>query len=79
MVYFKDIMIMHWISKSMCVPRAIIFTNATMAKLLAALLLFVMDHLQWQSLLAKLSATATRNSHVSVTTVLALATLGGAT
>jgi len=35
-------------------------------------------HLHWQSLLAKLSMTATRNSHMTVTTVLALATLGSA-
>jgi hypothetical protein len=38
-----------------------------------------MDHLHWQSLLAKLSATARRDRHVTVTTVLALATLDGAT
>ncbi len=31
-----------------------------------------MDPLHWQSLLAKLSVTATRDSYVTVTTVLAL-------
>jgi hypothetical protein len=39
----------------------------------------IMDHLHWRSLLAKLSAAATWDSQVTVTTVLALATLGGAT
>ncbi len=38
----------------------------------------LMDHLHWQSLLAKLSVTVTCNSHVTVTTVLAFATLGSA-
>jgi hypothetical protein len=38
-----------------------------------------MDHLHWRSLLEKQSATATRNSVVTVTVVLALVTLGGMT
>jgi hypothetical protein len=36
----------------------------------------LMDQLHWQNLLAKLSVTVTCNSHVTVVTVLALATLG---
>jgi hypothetical protein len=39
----------------------------------------IMNCLHWQSLLAKPSATATRDSHATVTTILALTTLGGAT
>ncbi len=39
----------------------------------------LMDNLHWRSLLAKLLATTTRNSQVTGTTVLALATLGGTT
>jgi hypothetical protein len=38
-----------------------------------------MDHLHWRSLLEKQLATATRNSHVTATVVLALVTLGGMT
>ncbi len=38
-----------------------------------------MDSLHWQHLLAKLSVTATRDSHIVTVTVLALATLGGVT
>jgi hypothetical protein len=38
-----------------------------------------MDHLHWRCLLAKPLVTVTRDSHVTVTTVLALATLGGTT
>jgi hypothetical protein len=34
------------------------------------------DHLHWQSLLANPSATATLDSHITVNTVLAFATLG---
>jgi hypothetical protein len=40
--------------------------------------LILMDYLHWRRLLAKLSATATGDSHTDLT-VLALATLGGAT
>ncbi len=35
-----------------------------------------MDHLHWQSLLAKPSVTVTHNSHETGTSVLACATLG---
>jgi hypothetical protein len=38
-----------------------------------------MDHLLWQSLLAQPSATVTFDRHMTVATVLALATLDGAT
>jgi hypothetical protein len=41
--------------------------------------LSIIEYLHWRSLLAKLSATATWDSHMTVTTVLALATLAGAT
>ncbi len=41
--------------------------------------LFYIDHLHWRSFLAKLSVTATNNTQVTVTSVLALATLGGVT
>ncbi len=40
--------------------------------------IIIMECLHWQSLLAKPSATATFDSHVTVTTVLVLAALGGA-
>jgi hypothetical protein len=40
---------------------------------------YPMDHLHWQHLLAKPLVTVTRNSHLTVATVLALATLGDAT
>ncbi len=39
-------------------------------------LMTIMDHLHWQHLLAKLLATVTSDSHM---TVLALATMGGMT
>ncbi len=39
----------------------------------------IMNCLYWRHLLAKPSVTATRDSHATVTTVLALTTLGGAT
>jgi hypothetical protein len=38
-----------------------------------------MDCLHWQSLLAKPSEKGTHDSHMTITIVLALATLGGAT
>ncbi len=41
--------------------------------------IFHIDHLHWRSFLAKLSVTATSYTHITVTTVLALATLGGMT
>ncbi len=37
----------------------------------------MVDHLHWQSRLAKSSAKATLDSHMAVNTVLAFATLGG--
>jgi hypothetical protein len=41
--------------------------------------MILMDHLHWQSLLVKLSATAKLVSHMTVTILLALATSGGTT
>jgi hypothetical protein len=41
--------------------------------------MILMDHLNWQSLLVKLSATAKHVSHMTVTIVLALVTLSGMT
>jgi hypothetical protein len=38
-----------------------------------------MDYLHWQSLLAKPPATATRDSHVTMLSLLALVILGGVT
>jgi len=53
-----------------------LFALVTLEDATQGVMFLFMNHLQWQHLLAKPSATATHDSHV---TVLALATLGDTT